>query len=440
MAYTVMSNLSESDRKEPHFANIDEKDIHRLRELAKEWVEIAALDEMQERKRGWKALHGLKPIRPMILFETFAVSGFVNDEEDLSCENELLRNVEKTMVYSLKQYRELEDDIVLEPYFRLSWKVLKSDHGVKIVERHAEDSLAYLSNFPIQTIEDIDKLKPRSYTVDRETSLVVKERIENIFGDILPVVIGNYDHFFPDLGFTPFTGTNFVGLTMDLFKLVGSDNMMFWAYDNPDQIHRIMRYLCDDRVRFFKWMSQEGLLDFNSDTQCSCPSSYGYVLDLPEVGTGRKAELKDCWVWPESQETSTVSPEMFNEFYLPYIAEVSNMFGLAYYGCCEPVDDRIEHIKKAIPGLRTVSISGWNDFRRIGDALGKDYVHCKKPNPTFLSGKEPDWASARKDLEDSWAACPGGNMEFVVRDVYDIDGDMNRLSEWVRMAKDVVGI
>ena len=439
MAYTVMSNMSESDKREAHLENIEEKDVLRLRELAKPWMEIASLDVMAERKLGWRSLHGLKPIRPMVLFETYTVSGFVNDDEELSCQNELLRNIEKTLVYGIKQFNDLGDDIVLEPYFRLSWKVNKTDHGVKIVEHHAEHSLAYLSNFPIETVADIDKLKERVFTVDKETTLQIKEQVESIFGDILPVVVGNYDNFFPDLGFTPFTGTNFVGLTMDLFKLIGPENMMLWAYDCPDQIHRIMRYLCDDRIRFFNWMSQEGLVDFNSDTQCSCPSSYGYALDLPKDPNKEKADLKDCWVWPESQETSTVSPDMFDEFYLPYIAEVANMFGLSYYGCCEPVDDRIGKIRKAIPNLRTVSISGWNDFQKIGEELGKDLVHSKKPNPAFISGANPNWESAKKDLQDSFAACPNGNMELIVRDVYDINNDMSRLPEWVAMARSVVG-
>jgi hypothetical protein len=438
MAYTVMSNTSESEKREAHLENIDKKDISRLRELAKEWAETAALEVMQERKTGWKSLHGLKPTRPMILFETFGVSGFVTEEE-LTCENELLRNIERTMVYSLKQFRDLKDDIVLEPYFRLSWKVTKSDHGVKIVEHHAEESLAYISNFPIQTPDDVGKLKERTFTVDKETTFEIKEKIEAIFGDILPVVIGNYDNFFPELGFTPFTGTNFIGLTMDVFKLIGPNNMMMWAYDDPDLLHGIMRYLCDDRIRFFTWMKDEGLLDFNADNQCSCPSSYGYVTDLPAVGTDKEPVLKDCWVWAESQETSTVSPDMFNEFYLPYLAEVSSMFGLAYYGCCEPLDDRIEYIKKKMPNLRVVSISGWNDFQKIGEALGKEYVHSKKPNPAFMSGITPDWDNMKKDLHDSWSACPGGNMEIIVRDVYDINDDMNRIAEWVKMARKVLG-
>ncbi len=59
-------------------------------------------------------------------------------------------------------------------------------------------------------------------------------------------------------------------------------------------------------IRFFNWMSQEGLVDFNSDNRCSCPSSYGYALDL-QKDPNEKADLKDCWVWPESQSLDGVA-------------------------------------------------------------------------------------------------------------------------------------
>lgn len=438
MAYTVMSNMSES-KDNIILDNISKKDINRLRELAKQWMEIASSDEMKTRKRDWRLLHDLKPVRPMILFEAISVSGFFNDE-DLICENELLRNVEKTFATNLKQYHDLGDDIVLEPYYRIAWKVTKSNYGVDIVETHANDSLGYKSNFPINTIDDISKLKERDFFVDREASLNLKEQLEHIFGDIMPVIIGNYDNFFPGVGYTPFLGNNFIGITMDLFKLVGNENMMYWPYDQPDELHQIMRYLCDDRKRFFKWMEREKLLTFNTDNQFAGPSSYGYVSELPAADSTEDVTLDKLWVWPESQETTQISPSMFDEFFLGYIAEVSNMFGLSYYACCEPIHDRFEYIKKAIPNLRTVSIAGWNDFQSIGEQLGNDYVHCKKPNPTYLSGATADWDKAKEDIEASFRACKNGNIEFVVRDVYEVNGDIKRLTEWVNMTKQIIGL
>ena len=131
---------------------------------------------------------------------------------------------------------------------------------------------------------------------------------------------------------------------------------------------------------------------------------------------------------------------MFDEVYLPYIAEVANMFGLSYYGCCEGLDDRIEYVSKALPNLRTVSVSGWNDLYKIGELLGNNYVYSRKPTPSFLSGKSPNWDRLKKDIEDTFKSAKNGSLEIVVRDVYDIDGDMTRISKWVEMTRSIIGI
>ena len=432
------SNIHE-DQKKVLSTTILAKDRARLREMAKRWMEIALKDEMQEKKSAWRAVHDLQPKRPVILFETLSVSGFVKEEE-LLCEDELLRNVERTMLYSIRQHETVNDDLVLEPYFRLAWKVSKSDHGVKIIEHHAEDSMGYVSNFPIKTAGDISKLKPRTFTVNREEPLLLKTKLEDIFGDIMPVVVGNYDNFFTDTGFTAFTGNNFIGITMDLFKLIGYENMMLWPIEFPDELHQILSYLRDDKVNFYRWLKEERLLALNTDNQLAGPSSYGYVTDLPEPGSKDDVDFKDLWVWPESQETTSIDPYMFDEFYLPYIAEVANMFGLSYYGCCEAIDDRFGQISKAIPNLRTVSVSGWNDLFKAGELLGKNYVYCRKPTPALLSGKSPNWDRIRKDMQDTFNASKNGSLEIVVRDVYDIDGDMPRISKWVEMTKSIVGM
>lgn len=417
-----------------------EKDRDRLRELAKQWMNIANSNDIKIKKRQWKALRDLKPERPMILFETFTVSGFVTDDE-LLCEGEMLRNVEKTLIYGIKQYNDLGDDIVLEKYFRIPWKILRSDYGVPIVEHHAENSMGYMSNFPIQTPDDLDKLKQRTFEVDRLETLGLKNVLEEIFGDILPIKVGNYDNFFVDTGFNPFTGLNFVGTTMDAFKLMGNDNLLMWPYDHPDAVHKIMRFLTDDRIRYFNWMIEEGLLDFNSDNQFAGPSGYGYVSDLPEIDDAKKPALNDLWVWAESQECAMVSPAMFDEFYLKYIAEITSMFGMASYGCCEAVDDRFSQIKKAIPNLRTLSVSGWNDYEDIAEKIGSDYVYCRKPTPAHISN-DGDWELMEKDLKDTYNAVKknGCSVELIVRDVYDVNNDMNRLAQWVELAKKIFGI
>jgi len=56
---------------------------------------------------------------------------------ELICEDELLSNVELTMLYSIKQHETVNDDLVIKPLFRIAWKVSMSDHGVKIIKHHA---------------------------------------------------------------------------------------------------------------------------------------------------------------------------------------------------------------------------------------------------------------------------------------------------------------
>ena len=66
---------------------------------------------------------------------------------------------------SLQQHKTVNDDLVIEPWFRIAWKVGMSDHGVKIIEHHAENSMGYLSNFPIKNAADINKLKVNVFRI-----------------------------------------------------------------------------------------------------------------------------------------------------------------------------------------------------------------------------------------------------------------------------------
>lgn len=428
--------------------NPSENDHSIIREIAKKYAAIAAKDEMTVRKRQWKALHDLKPERPMFIFEPYWVDGFLR-EEDIKCENELLRNVEKKMMFSIKQYEVIGDDVVLEPYFRIAWwgegltSTGKKFGDIEIVEHGAKDaSLAYLSNFPIQKPDDIKRLEHREFHIDREPSLKMKEMLENIFGDIVPVKLGNFDNFDFDLGNQPFTGNNFIGVTWDLFKLIGAESMMMWMFDYPNALHELCRFLVDEKKAFFNFLLKEKLLEFNTDNQFAGPSCYGYVSDLPEYGTDKEVEFKDLWAWPESQESESISPAMFNEFYLPYIAEMANMFGLSYYACCEKIHDRFEYITDAIHNIRNFSVSGWSDFYKAAELLGNKYVYSRKPVPAYVSDVNADWDMVKKGAQQTAKATKDNNccVEVILRDAYSANCTPERAKEWVRVWKEAMGV
>lgn len=421
---------------------ISQKDRGIIRALAAKWMEFASLPVMKERKRLWKAVHDLKAERPVILFETAWIDGYVGESEVL-CEDPFLRSVEKNMRGTLRQAEELGDDIVIEPHYRLGWRMVFSDYGVPVEIRGAvgaEKSIAYSFSFPIATPADIAKLRRRTIAVDREKTLRLHVTLEDVMGDLLPVKLGNFDPFisefdvgeFGDLGFT---GNFFFGLTWQLYRFIGNDRLLYWVYDEPAAVHRLMSYMLEDRIATFEFFEKEDLLDFNTDSQMAGPRSYGYVSDLPAADCGRAPTLKDVWGWAESQEFEMISPAMYQEFVLPYLAKLSERFGLVYYGCCERVDDRLQMIMDAIPNLRSISVSGWSDLAHTAEMLGRKYVYSRKPTPAHISGPNPDWDRLKKDMKATHAATRNSNLEILYRDVYTINGDRARLRKWVEMTK-----
>jgi hypothetical protein len=395
-----------------------------LRRLAGRWMELASLPVMAERKRQWTALKDLRPERPMVLFEVWTLGNHFVHEDELQCTDPDLRNIELNMRRYIRQVEEIGDDLVLEPCLRLFWEVESTGYGVEIVDIHGEDTygdnIGYAFNHPIRTPEEVNLLRPRTWRVDRQATLQKYAQLSEAFGDLLPVEIGGMGDFW-------------IALTADLYKLVGNENLLLWTYDEPQLLHKIMAYLRDDRFAYYRWLESEGLLGSNNPEFVGSGSP-GYTTALPQPGYNGQARLKDIWGWMESQETSMVSPHMFAEFFLPYMAEVASLFGLIYYGCCEPVHDRWDLIRAAIPNIRAVSISPWCDLRLMGEKLGREFVFSCKPKPWLISSDPPDWEGLEKDLDATLSATRDGCLEIIYRDVYRIS-DRGYPRRWVDLVR-----
>lgn len=406
------------------------RDREVLRALAARWMELASLPVMAERKRQWTALKDLRAERPMVLFETWTLENYV-EESELQCQDPGFRSVELAMRWTIRQAEEVGDDIVLEPCWRIGWHVGATDYGVPIHAGHATDveggNVGYRYDHPLRTPGDIDRLKPRTWCVDRAGTLEWQARLNDAFGDILPVTLHG------TLGLH-------AGLTGDLFRLVGNDNLLTWVYDQPEAIHRIMAFLRDDRIAYHTWMEREGLLGLNNVWTFVGSGSPGYTTRLPQPDYAGAARLKDIWVWMESQETTCISPRMFEQFFLPYMAEVSRLFGFIYYGCCEPVHDRWDAIIREIPNVRAVSISPWCDKPLIAEKLGRNVVFSRKPRPAPISGPAADWESLESDAQATIDAARECNLEIIFRDVYRIGNDRTRLRRWAEMVKAKIGL
>jgi hypothetical protein len=210
--------------------------------------------------------------------------------------------------------------------------------------------------------------------------------------------------------------------------------------DDPDGLHRLMKFLHDDHVAFAKWLEGEGLLSLNNENDYIGSGSVGYTHELPKAGMDGKVRMLDTWCLSESQETVGVGPDMFEEFIYPYQKSLIEQFGLCYYGCCEPVHSRW-HVIKGIRNLRKVSVSPWCDEAIMAKELAGKYVYGRKPNPAQVSTDRFDEDAIRADLRKTieLTAAAGCNTELVMKDVHTVKNQPLRLARWVEIAREEIG-
>ncbi|GAJ24762.1 unnamed protein product, partial [marine sediment metagenome] len=136
---------------------------------------------------------------------------------------------------------------------------------------------------------------------------------------------------------------------------------------------------------------------------------FGFTKDLPNsTSPPSPVRLSHQWGGAMAQIFSEVSPAMHEEFALAYEKRFLDRFGLTYYGCCEPLDRKVDSVSRYLPNLRKISMSAWVDHHRAAQAIAGRFVYSAKPNPAFLA-TTGDWdrQSARKELQTILDATEG---------------------------------
>jgi hypothetical protein len=129
---------------------------------------------------------------------------------------------------------------------------------------------------------------------------------------------------------------------------------------------------------------------------------------------------------------------MHKEFELDYAQSWAKRFGLVYYGCCEPLHDKIDIIR-GLPNVRKISMSPWVDVEVGAQRIGGDYVFSRKPSPALLAPDTWSPAAVEADLVETREACArhGCPLEFILKDISTVRYEPQRLWEWVDVAMQV---
>ncbi|MGD8239335.1 MAG: hypothetical protein PVH68_12325 [Armatimonadota bacterium] len=406
--------------------SIPDKDRAVLRDLAKALAEIAALPVQAERAELWRRLNGMDPVRPMVWCNVAAScwSEFFNGDE-LQCTDEWARRHEVSLRQGLYHWEHFKDDRGFDG--TIASPIAIHDTGWGIAEDSTRPDHWYGArryNTIIEADADPEIIGMPEITVDPEATERNYERLCDVYDGILTVEKRGRDGFWFSI--------------MDEFiKWRGIENVMVDMVDRPEWVHAVMERMTDGWLSRLDQLESQGLLSLNNGNQRVGSAAFGYTDELPQEDfDGERVRTIDMWGHATTQIFSEVSPAMHDEFALTYEKRFLERFGLANYGCCEPLHLKVD-IAKTIPNLRRLSMSPWIDVEVGAEAIGRDCIFSWKPNPAILGGE--DWFPelARDHIRDTLEKTRDCVVEIIMKDLHTCRGEPHRIAEWCKIASEL---
>ncbi|WP_419075202.1 hypothetical protein [Ruthenibacterium lactatiformans] len=390
-----------------------------LRKLAEQVAQAAADSLQKENKRLWAEHNDLCGDTPLVFIDPENGWHEIFPGSALCCTDVQARQWELVLRQRLYHCNTLRDDKVIVDTFDVPWVYKSSGYGIT-VKLHGDTAHggSYKAENAIENYEEaFKKLHFPEILIDRQRSDALLEQANDIFGDILQV--RRHMQWWWSLG-----------MCWDYIDLRGFENFLCDFIDEPENVHRMMRFLCDGKHHMIDFLEREHLLYTNTEDYVGS-GGFGYTSQLPPQAN----TAKDMWGFVESQETVSVDPAMYGEFIFPYQKELASRFGLNYYGCCEPYEKRWEYVKQ-IPNLRRVSVCPWSNLSTIPTLLKKDYVACIKLNPAPLAQSRLDEEHVRSICRNAAKQAKNGICEFIMKDTHTLGKNPQNAVRWVEIMRE----
>lgn len=397
-----------------------------LRELAYKQKAYAELPIMKEREKLWYLHNGLQGKRPMIVMET--ITFWENICPPLKCKSEIAREMENQLLKSIVNVELVDDDKIVPGYYPLEVELGYEKYGVQAKKVYDKNGIGFHIESVIESLEeDFAKLSPSVFEYDEQKYTLKKQFIESVIGDILPVQLVNSTNYWD------------FSITQQVVELMGMQNMFYSMYDEPDQFHELMQFITDDKIRLLRWEEENGCLWLNNGNHYMGGGSYCFTEELPQKDYTGKIRSTYTWGHMNSQESVGISPDMFQEFILPYMKRMSKEFGMLYYGCCEPVSDFWDGGIEQIENIRKVSISPWCKEAFMAERLsGRDIIYSRKPSPNFL-GIQADFNEEefRAYIQETVNLTRRCKSEYIFRDIYALHGNIDKVKRAVQIVREL---
>jgi len=407
------------------------RDREILRRLAAELPGIAALPVHREKAKLWQKLNDLESERPMVWINEICWHEMnVGDELTLRTEHPWAREQERVLRRTLYQWLHLPADMGISDYLACPLAIHSTDFGiiedVDIVRTdEANDIVSRHFNIQIRDYPDLEKIRMPVVTHNEKATEFSYQAMCDVYAGIMPVKKVGQAHIW----FTPWDY---------LIRWWGVEEAMIDLVERPELVHAAVERLVDAWLIELDQFVETNLLALDCDNTRIGSGGYGYTKALPG-GCFDPAHVKphNMWGCSNAQIFSDVSPEMHWEFAVKHDLRWLSRWNMVYYGCCEPLDRKIEILRR-IPNLRKLSASPWCKTERLVDRVGGDYVISRKPSPAVFAGDSWHPERAREELRSFLERADGRcHVELIMKDISTVRYEPQRLWEWAAIAMEV---
>ena len=402
---------------------VNNRDKLIVRELAKRYMELVMSEKQKLMRQRFCDTNDLKIVRPPVIIDEIPWYQMeVDGELTPLCFDEATRSVEMHFRKALYYMKHFKADNNYVPFFKVKRAVDSTGIGIemKISETKHTDSK---NNIVSREFEDVfedesalELLHDPIFTLRPDKDAERMEFLNELLGDSIPIKLYGFSYHF----FSPWDNISF-------FR--GVEPILMDMYDRPEYLHAIMDKLIS---------ATNAELDFiekNLDVEPDIES-----LHCTPVNISGRAEkgLKATWFRGTAQALGVVSPDMFEEFEIAHIRPVAERFAYTYYGCCEPLDNKIDVIKK-ISNLRKIGCSPWANVEKCAEQIGGDFVLARKPNPANVA-ISTDAEVIKKETEETVKACVkyGCPYELVLKDISTVSHKPENLIIWANTVSEVL--
>lgn len=304
-----------------------------------------------------------------------------------------LKNTLKMMVYRFENFNDFTPIVKMIPIW-LGETFEPSLFGSKTI--FIDNESPWIDREPV--INDFKDFKSLEFPDFYSSGLM--QIVHRMFNEMNELVGHEYDIVFQEWRMGP------LGLAC---ALRGMQNLLQDILLNPNFVKELMQFLTEARI---KWVKEQAKFLNKKIGPCD--------LDNDEVNT------------------PIISPEIYDEFILPFEQKICAFHGgIGYWHSCGDVSKLLPWIRK-IPRIDLLHVGPWTDLQRVKELFGEDtpLEICLMPTTDVLMADEDSMKNRLLDIKNALQGAAFTIRADGMQVVHSVRTDVEKIQKWVDIAYD----